>query len=95
MYDVKDLGSLIPGGEVEPRAINYAGHVVGKVTVQGGLRHAFYWSNQSGIKDLGCLPGDDQSEALDINDSNSLLVILYQITTHELAFGLGLEACRK
>ena len=73
MYDIKDLGSLIPGGSVEPHAINYAGHVVGAATAQGGPRHAFYWTNQSGIKDLGCLQGDDHSAAGDINDSNVIV----------------------
>ena len=71
-----DLGNL--GGSVDVslvavgnRAtyINNKGQVVGGSTLAGNkTAHAFLWTRDSGMKDLGVLPGDYNSGAIAINE---------------------------
>ena len=71
-----DLGNL--GGTVSPTAlglgtialsINNQGLVVGTSALAGNKsNHAFLWTKQKGIKDLGVLDGDVNSVAFGIND---------------------------
>jgi probable HAF family extracellular repeat protein len=65
------LGTL-GGSFSSPGGINDRGQVVGDSFVAGNsFRHAFLW--QSGrMTDLGVLPGDDQSFALDITDQGQI-----------------------
>jgi probable HAF family extracellular repeat protein len=65
------LGSI--GGEAwnTPMAINDEGQVVGFANVEAGggfNAHAFLWTADLGMRDLGTLPGDSLSEALGIDD---------------------------
>ena len=76
-----DLGNL--GGSVDVslpavgnRAIyiNHRGTVVGGSTLAGNkTAHAFLWSRDSGMKDLGVLNGDFNSGALAINDRGEVV----------------------
>jgi probable HAF family extracellular repeat protein len=56
-----------------PTALNQRGDVVGFANVPGGatpgsfFAHAFLWTQEDGIRDLGTLPGDLFSQALGIN----------------------------
>jgi probable HAF family extracellular repeat protein len=78
---VHDLGSL--GGTVNTaliavgnRAIyiNNRGEVVGGSTLPGNTTaHAFLWTRQTGMRDLGTLPGDFNSGALAINDKGDVV----------------------
>jgi probable HAF family extracellular repeat protein len=66
--DAVDLGNL--GGTEFNVAfgINNRGHVVGQSGVPDGINfHAFLWTKNDGMKDLGTLPGDVQSWAETIN----------------------------
>ena len=69
-----DLGSLGVPAWNTPMAINEHGVVVGFANVPGGgsagnfNAHAFIWTADGGMRDLGTLSGDSISEALGIND---------------------------
>lgn len=74
-----DLGNL--GGQQwnTPDAINDRGVVTGFANVSaaptaGSLYpHAFIWTAQTGMTDLGTLPGDQIAEGLGINDRNQIV----------------------
>jgi probable HAF family extracellular repeat protein len=68
----QDLGDL-GGKSTSPESINNSGEVVGVSEAPGGLRHAFYWTASSGIRDLGTLPFGRESQAFDINDSGQII----------------------
>jgi probable HAF family extracellular repeat protein len=78
---VHDLGNL--GGTVNPAllgvgnaalAINNRGQVVGASALPGNqTTHAFLWSRQTGMRDLGTLPRDVYSAGLGINDRGDVL----------------------
>lgn len=55
-YTIKDLGVLPGGTTSRSQGMNSLGHVVGMSTSSNGQR-AFYWSNESGMVDLGNRPG--------------------------------------
>lgn len=61
LYDLTDVGQ---GGA---RGLNDAGQVVGFFSPDNA-NHAFVWSKDSGMTDLGTLPGGSYSIANDIND---------------------------
>lgn len=72
-----NLGSLGGQGWNTPAAINQRGDVVGFSDLPGDVVdgvltpnfHAFIWTKETGkMIDIGVLPGDSLSEALDIND---------------------------
>jgi len=78
---VHDLGNL--GGTVNTAllgvgnaalSINDRGWVVGASALPGNTHdHAFLWTREKGIRDLGTLAGDVSSAALDINDSGEVV----------------------
>jgi probable HAF family extracellular repeat protein len=53
-------------------AINDLGQVAGTKYFLDGTRHAFIWSQQDGMVDLGTLPGDQNSDARAINNSGQV-----------------------
>ncbi len=74
---VKDLGSL--GGTGHGFAnlainLNNLGHVVGLSDLAGDtVNHAFLWTHEKGMQDLGTLPGDIGSGAIAINDADEIV----------------------
>jgi len=78
---VHDLGNL--GGTVNTgllavgnvaEAINNHGHIVGVSALPGNQSiHAFLWTNETGIQDLGTLSGDVYSAGLGINDRGDVV----------------------
>lgn len=80
---VTDLGNL--GGTANPAAqaegvgnaafaINNSGQVVGVSALPGNQKfHAFLWTWETGMKDLGTLPGDLVSAGLGINDRGEVI----------------------
>jgi probable HAF family extracellular repeat protein len=71
---VTDLGSL--GGVLNtiPWAINSAGVVVGQSNLSGDTtEHAFIWTKNTGMKDLGTLPGDSASLAFGTNENGDVV----------------------
>lgn len=68
---VKNLGSL--GGAMLNAAliINNRGEVVGASDLAGdAVYHAFLWTENTGMQDLGTLPGDSVSSAESINEKS-------------------------
>lgn len=65
-YTITDLGTL-GGLSSAAFGINNLGQVVGGADLPDGKRHAFRWENGT-MTDLGVLPGDQYSEASDINN---------------------------
>jgi len=71
-----DLGTLctsegveqICGSQSFAAAMNGFGDVVGWSEISGGKVHAFLWSAEDGMKDLGSLVADGESRAYAIND---------------------------
>ena len=74
-----DLGNIGGTQWNTPDAINDRGVVTGFANVPGGPTagslhpHAFIWTAQTGMTDLGTLPGDQISEGLGINDRNQIV----------------------
>ncbi len=83
---ITNLGSLGGQGWNTPMAINQRGDIVGfsdlPGDVSGGVLtpnfHAFIWTKESGkMTDIGVLPGDTLSEALDINDQGQVVGVSF------------------
>ncbi len=75
-----DLGTLGGAAWNTPMAINSHGDVTGFANVPGGATpgsffpHAFLWTPENGIRDLGTLGGDDVlSEGLGMNDRGQVV----------------------
>lgn len=72
---VIDLGNLGGTGPQPPLGfgnfayyVNSSGQVVGTSGTSYGLQHAFFWSPETLIQDLGTIPGDVASVGLSISD---------------------------
>ncbi len=81
LYELVDVGT-IAGNWSTAVAINDLGQVVGTSCIeacQGTMdppptpAHAFAWTEDGGLEDLGVLPGYSRSSALDINDLGQVL----------------------
>jgi probable HAF family extracellular repeat protein len=81
LYQLVDVG-VIAGNWSTAVAINDLGQVVGTSCIeecQGSIdppptpAHAFVWTEDGGLEDLGTLPGFSRSSAFDINDLGQVL----------------------
>lgn len=80
-----DLGNIGGHGWNTPTFINNKGQVVGFANQSGDLVngqlavafHAFLWTKERGMVDLGTLPGDALSEALGINEAGQIVGVSY------------------
>jgi probable HAF family extracellular repeat protein len=74
-----DLGNIGGTQWNTPVDINDQGVVAGFANVPGGstpaslFPHAFVWTAQTGMRDLGTLPGDKISEGLGMNDHDQIV----------------------
>jgi len=93
---VTQLGSLGGEGWNTPMAINNRGDIVGfsdlPGDVSGGVLspnfHAFLWTKGGGMTDIGVLPGDSLSEALDINNRGQVVGVSFP-STHAFLYENG------
>jgi probable HAF family extracellular repeat protein len=76
-----DLGTLGGYGSAA-RGINDDGAIVGESITANGDTHAFLFEDGT-MTDLGTLPGDDESVAYGINDSEA--IVGYSLRTHPQA----------
>lgn len=82
---VMNLGSLGGAGWNTPVAINNRGQIAGfsdlPGDVSGGVLsanfHAFLWTKERGMQDLGTLPGDNVSEATGMNNQGQVVGVSY------------------
>jgi probable HAF family extracellular repeat protein len=80
-----NLGSLGGSAWNTPQAINNHGTVIGfdngpNDVIDGQLQFrwiAFVWTKQSGTTKIGFLPGDQMSQATDINDEGQIVGVSY------------------
>lgn len=80
-----DLGNIGGHGWNTPTFINNHGQIVGFANARGDLVngqlaikfHAFLWTKDRGMRDLGTLPGDALSEALGINEAGQVVGVSY------------------
>ena len=77
-YCLYDLGRLpgLPTGEtfLSVRAINKHDEVVGWIHVTGSnVVHPFIWDRKHGMRDLGSLPGHENTTPYDINDAGTVV----------------------
>jgi probable HAF family extracellular repeat protein len=75
---VIDLGNLGGTGQAPALgnwaiSINEQGQVVGSSDRGDGTNHAFLWTRQTGMQDLGTVPGDTNSGAIGINDEGDVV----------------------
>jgi probable HAF family extracellular repeat protein len=74
---VTDLGNLGGTGQGFGNLalnLNNQGQVIGQSDLAGDANfHAFLWTKETGIQDLGTLPGDVNSVAVGINDSGEIV----------------------
>jgi probable HAF family extracellular repeat protein len=68
VIDLGNLGGIAPGFGNFAYNINRSGHVVGTSGTAEGSFHAFFWSPETLIQDLGTLQGDTASIGLAISD---------------------------
>jgi len=59
---------VLPGAQVQVRGQNGAGAVTGIATSGSSVTHAFRWSAETGLVDLGAPPGFTLSQGYGIND---------------------------
>jgi probable HAF family extracellular repeat protein len=92
---VFNLGNIGGHGWNTPDSINQRGEVVGFADVPGDVVdgqlvpnfHAFLWTPEHGMVDLGTLPGDAISEATGINNEGQIVGISFGANfTHPRAF---------
>jgi len=67
-----ELGTL-GGTSSFANDINDAGVVVGSAQTSSGQTHAYRWTVNGGMVDLGALPGHDYSAAIDVDDAGIVL----------------------
>jgi probable HAF family extracellular repeat protein len=85
--DLGNLGGTGPGGGNVAVGINNQGHVVGSSYLSDGATfHGFLWTEDTGMKDLGTLPGDQISAALGINDDGDVVGISLDANFNPRAF---------
>lgn len=64
-----DIGTLGRQGGIT-NGVNALGHAVGEFWTRGVVTHAFFWNDESGMIDLGVLPGWAHSKALAVSDTD-------------------------
>jgi probable HAF family extracellular repeat protein len=72
--DLGNLGGTGHGNGIEAYAINRRDQVIGYSDLPGDTTfHSFLWTKETGMKDLGTLPGDAASLALGVNDAGEVV----------------------
>jgi probable HAF family extracellular repeat protein len=74
MTDLGNLGGTGHGFGIIALNMNSKGQVVGNSDLAGDtVNHAFLWTKETGMQDLGTLPGDFISAGLAVNDSTQVV----------------------
>jgi probable HAF family extracellular repeat protein len=84
--DLGSLGAVASGGGNTALIVNNAGEVVGVSGTSDGSFHAFFWTREHGMQDVGTLPGDAASVALSVNDAGVITGISFAPSFSPRAF---------
>jgi len=76
-----DLGTF-GGRSALASAINDRGQVVGEVLFESGQGHAFLWTKEDGMTDLGAVAGWLRSRPADINEHGQVVGAVCQGTSN-------------
>ena len=85
--DLGSLGGTGHGDGIAATGLNNHDQVVGSSDLQGDATfHAFLWTHEAGMRDLGTLPGDVDSAALGINDLGHIVGVSLDANFNPRAF---------
>jgi len=85
--DLGSLGGTGHGNGIEALGINNGGQVIGFSDLTGDASfHAFLWTSETGMQDLGTVPGDLYSAAIGINDSGRVVGVSLDASFNPRAF---------
>jgi probable HAF family extracellular repeat protein len=85
--DLGNLGGTGHGDGIMALNLNNHGEVIGSSDLQGDANfHAFLWTHQTGMQDLGTVPGDVNSAAIGINDAGQIVGVSLDASFDPRAF---------
>jgi len=87
VVDLGNLGGTGYGDGIMALNLNNHGQVIGSSDLQGDASfHAFLWTHETGMQDLGTLPGDVDSAAIGINDNGQIVGVSIDANFNPRAF---------
>ena len=85
--DLGSLGGTGQGDGIMALNLNNHGQVIGSSDLQGDASfHAFLWTHEAGMQDLGTLQGDVDSAAIGINDNGQIVGVSIDASFNPRAF---------
>jgi probable HAF family extracellular repeat protein len=85
--DLGNLGGTGHGDGIMAVNLNNHGQVIGSSDLQGDASfHAFLWTHETGMQDLGTLQGDVDSAAIGINDNGQIVGVSLDANFNPRAF---------
>ena len=85
--DLGSLGGTGHGNGIEALGLNNGGQAIGFSDLTGDASfHAFLWTSETGMQDLGTVPGDVYSAAIGINDSGRVVGVSLDASFSPRAF---------
>jgi len=87
VVDLGNLGGTGHGDGIMALDLNNQGQVIGSSDLQGDASfHAFLWTRETGMQDLGTLQGDVDSAAIGINDIGQIVGVSLDANFNPRAF---------
>ena len=87
VVDLGNLGGTGHGDGIMALNLNNNGQVIGSSDLPGDATfHAFLWTHETGMQDIGTLPGDVDSAAIGINDNGQIVGVSIDANFNPRAF---------